>query len=116
MARTLLKNPAIILLGKDYSNKDEATSALDNNTEQLIQNTLDTIFANRTRIVVAHRLSTIVNADMILVVKDGQIIERGKHDALIQQKGAYHQIWNRQIEKESELKPPISLLPKQHRQ
>jgi ATP-binding cassette subfamily B (MDR/TAP) protein 6 len=94
MARTLLKNPSIILL-------DEATSALDNQTEQMIQSTLDNIFANRTRIVVAHRLSTVVNADMILVVKDGSIVEMGRHEELLKSKGTYYQIWNRQIEQEA---------------
>jgi ATP-binding cassette, subfamily B (MDR/TAP), member 6 len=94
MARTLLKDPSIILL-------DEATSALDNQTEQMIQSTLDSIFANRTRIVVAHRLSTVVNADMILVVKDGHIVEKGTHENLLAANGTYHQIWNRQIEQES---------------
>jgi ABC-type transport system involved in Fe-S cluster assembly fused permease/ATPase subunit len=102
MARTLLKNPSIILL-------DEATSALDNQTEQLIQSTLDEIFAHRTRIVVAHRLSTVVNADMILVVKDGHIVEKGRHEQLLAAKGTYHQIWNRQIEQDQELKPPSNV-------
>ena len=88
-ARTLLKNPAIILL-------DEATSSLDNQTEMVIQNTLDKIFAHRTRLVVAHRLTTIVNADMILVINDGQIIEQGTHDDLLESEGEYFRIWHRQ--------------------
>ncbi len=90
IARTLLKNPSIILL-------DEATSALDTQTEVMIQSTLNTVFANRTRIVVAHRLSTIVDADQILVIRDGNIIEQGSHSELLEKQQLYYQMWNRQI-------------------
>jgi ABC-type transport system involved in Fe-S cluster assembly fused permease/ATPase subunit len=71
IARTLLKSPAIVLL-------DEATSALDTQTERNIQAALNKVCANRTTIVVAHRLSTIIHADEILVLKEGEIVERGR--------------------------------------
>ena len=70
IARTILKNPSVILL-------DEATSALDTNTERQIQASLQLLCENRTSIIVAHRLSTIVNVDQIIVLKDGEIAERG---------------------------------------
>ncbi|KAL2911106.1 ATP-binding cassette-type vacuolar membrane transporter Hmt1 [Polyrhizophydium stewartii] len=76
IARTLLKDPAVIVL-------DEATSALDNQTERLIQDSLRTLCADRTTLVVAHRLSTVVDADEILVVRDGRIVERGTHEELL---------------------------------
>jgi ABC-type transport system involved in Fe-S cluster assembly fused permease/ATPase subunit len=68
----------------------------------LIQETLDAAFADRTKLVVAHRLSTIINADMILVVQDGKIIERGKHKDLLAFGGEYYSIWNRQKSERSE--------------
>lgn len=71
IARTLLKAPTIVLL-------DEATSALDTQTERNIQESLNKMCSNRTTIVVAHRLSTIIHADEILVIKDGEIVERGR--------------------------------------
>lgn len=71
IARTLLKSPAVVLL-------DEATSALDTQTERNIQAALNKVCANRTTIVVAHRLSTIIHADEILVLKEGDIVERGR--------------------------------------
>lgn len=91
IARTILKNPAILLL-------DEATSALDSQTEQEIQSAFEEISAGRTTLVIAHRLSTVVKADEILVMDDGHIIERGIHDALIAMGGAYHAMWQRQRE------------------
>lgn len=71
IARTLLKSPAIVLL-------DEATSALDTQTERNIQAALNRVCADRTTIVVAHRLSTVIHADEILVLKEGEIVERGR--------------------------------------
>ena len=82
IARVFLKNPPILIL-------DEATSALDNVTELLIQKSLDELCRGRTTVVVAHRLSTIKNADEIAVVSDGKIIEQGSHEELISQGGAY---------------------------
>eukprot|EP01134_Creolimax_fragrantissima_P005743 CFRG5743T1 len=91
IARTILKNPAVVLL-------DEATSALDTETERAIQTSLNKICKNRTSVVVAHRLSTITKADQILVMKEGQISERGTHSELLVRKGTYFDMWNRQLE------------------
>jgi len=91
IARTILKSPAILLL-------DEATSALDSATEQDIQTALEEISRNRTTIVIAHRLSTIVNANEIIVLDKGAIIERGTHDLLLGQRGAYYEMWQKQKE------------------
>ncbi|XP_056632959.1 ATP-binding cassette sub-family B member 6 [Diorhabda sublineata] len=91
IARTLLKAPAIILL-------DEATSALDTQTERNIQDSLDRMCTNRTTIIVAHRLSTIIHADEILVLQEGEIVERGRHEHLIGQEGVYANMWRQQLE------------------
>lgn len=91
IARTILKNPAILVL-------DEATSALDSHTEQEIQAAFEEISEGRTTVVIAHRLSTVVKADEILVLDDGRIIERGTHDALIAKGGTYTAMWQRQRE------------------
>lgn len=85
IARTILKAPAIVLL-------DEATSALDTQTERNIQSALNKVCANRTTIIVAHRLSTIIHADEILVLDDGVIVERGRHDTLLGQNGMFNEI------------------------
>ena len=82
IARAILKNPPILIL-------DEATSALDTESEHLVQDALDKLMHGRTTLVIAHRLSTIKNADLICVMQDGRIIERGSHDQLIAQQGAY---------------------------
>lgn len=82
IARAILKNPPILIL-------DEATSALDTESEHLVQQALDNLMHGRTTVVIAHRLSTIKNADLICVLQDGKIIERGTHDQLIAQNGAY---------------------------
>lgn len=86
IARVFLKNPAILIL-------DEATAALDNTTEMLIQQSLDELCKGRTTLVVAHRLSTIKNADEIAVVSDGRIAELGKHDELIAKDGLYAELY-----------------------
>ena len=91
IARTLLKNPPILLL-------DEATSALDTHTEREIQSALKTVSQNRTTLVIAHRLSTVIDADEILVLDQGRIVERGRHDDLVARGGAYAAMWNRQKE------------------
>lgn len=91
IARTILKAPSILIL-------DEATSALDTKTERDIQAALDVVSRNRTTVVIAHRLSTVVNADEILVLREGQIAERGNHAVLLAQGGLYAQMWNRQRE------------------
>lgn len=82
IARALLRNPPILIL-------DEATSALDSASEKLVQEALEKIMQNRTTIIIAHRLSTIQHADEIIVLKDGEIIERGTHQKLLEQKGEY---------------------------
>lgn len=91
IARTILKSPFIVLL-------DEATSALDTQTERNIQTALQKVCANRTTIIVAHRLSTIIHADEILVLKDGAIVERGRHEQLLLTKGIYYDMWNQQLQ------------------
>jgi ABC-type multidrug transport system fused ATPase/permease subunit len=85
IARAILKNPTILIL-------DEATSALDSESERLVQEALEKLMEGRTSIVIAHRLSTIRNADQILVMQQGQIIQRGKHEELIAQKGVYSEL------------------------
>jgi ATP-binding cassette subfamily B protein len=89
IARTLLKNPPILIL-------DEATSALDSRTEAAIQETLERIAQNRTTIIIAHRLSTVVGADRIAVLDDGRVAELGTHDELLQRGGLYADLWYRQ--------------------
>ncbi len=91
IARTILKNPPILLL-------DEATSALDTHTEREIQSALKEVSRNRTTLVIAHRLSTVVDADEILVLDQGRIVERGRHGELLAKNGAYAAMWNRQRE------------------
>ncbi|SIP92671.1 ATP-binding cassette, subfamily B [Rhizobium sp. RU35A] len=91
IARTILKAPPILIL-------DEATSALDTTTEQEIQAALDVVSKNRTTLVIAHRLSTVINADEIIVLRAGEIAERGTHAALLAQNGLYASMWSRQRE------------------
>src|SRR6478609_4150389 len=93
IARTILKGPPILVL-------DEATSALDSHTEKEIQDALDRVSRNRTTLVIAHRLSTIVGADEIIVLEQGEIVERGTHYTLLARDGLYASMWNRQREAE----------------
>jgi ATP-binding cassette subfamily B multidrug efflux pump len=97
IARAALANPRILIL-------DEATSSVDTRTERLIQNAFDVLLKGRTSIVIAHRLSTIVNADMILVLNDGQIIERGRHNELMAKQGFYYNLYMSQFKKQEEVK------------
>lgn len=90
-ARAILANPKILVL-------DEATASIDTLTEKAIQDAIFTVIKGRTSFVIAHRLSTIVDADVILVVKDGKIIERGKHAELMQAQGYYYDLYTRQYE------------------
>jgi subfamily B ATP-binding cassette protein MsbA len=90
IARAVLKNPPIMIL-------DEATSALDTESERLVQDALDKLMQNRTSVVIAHRLSTVKNADLICVFHEGEIVERGKHDELIQKDGAYKKLYDLQL-------------------
>ena len=77
---------------------DEATSSVDTRTEALIQKAMDNLMEGRTSFVIAHRLSTIKNADVILVMKDGDIIEQGNHEELLEKNGFYAQLYNSQFE------------------
>jgi subfamily B ATP-binding cassette protein MsbA len=85
IARAVLKNPPILIL-------DEATSALDSESEKLVQEALTNLMKNRTSIVIAHRLSTIQHADEIVVIQNGHIIERGRHEELIVEDGLYKKL------------------------
>ena len=91
IARATVAQPPILIL-------DEATSSVDTRTEQIIQNGMDKLMQGRTSFVIAHRLSTIRNADMILVLENGQIIEQGTHNGLLQQKGRYYELYNTQFD------------------
>ena len=91
IARTILKAPPILML-------DEATSALDSHTEREIQSALDEVSQNRTTVVIAHRLSTVIDADEIIVLEAGRIKERGSHTDLLEQQGLYASMWDRQRE------------------
>ena len=91
IARTILKNPPILIL-------DEATSALDSHTEKEIQSALNEVSRGRTTLTIAHRLSTVINADEIIVLDAGQICERGTHDDLLEKDGRYASMWRRQLE------------------
>src|SRR5512142_3100962 len=95
IARAALANPRILIL-------DEATSSVDTRTERLIQRAFDQLLEGRTSFVIAHRLSTIRNADMILVLKDGEIIERGRHDELLAKEGFYYDLYMSQFKKQEE--------------
>jgi ATP-binding cassette subfamily B protein len=97
IARAILKNPAILIF-------DEATSALDSKSEKAIQAELRSIAQNRTTLIIAHRLSTVVDADQILVMDKGSIVERGAHNELLQLGGLYEQMWN--LQKRVEQEPP----------
>lgn len=89
-ARAIVRNPAIMIL-------DEATSSIDTETEVVIQKAIRDVLKGRTSIIIAHRLSTVVDSDRILVMADGRIIEDGSHSELINAKGAYHKLYMNQF-------------------
>jgi ATP-binding cassette subfamily B protein len=94
IARAILKDPKILIL-------DEATSALDSQSETLIQRALQPLTQHRTTITIAHRLSTVVNSHVILVLSNGKITERGAHEELLQAGGLYQTLWNEQMSKQN---------------
>jgi len=104
IARALLKNPPILIF-------DEATSALDSKTEKAIQAELEQAAVGRTTLVIAHRLSTVMNADEILVLDAGHIVERGSHRQLLEQDGVYAQMWALQQQEESVAPVPVDAQP-----
>ena len=91
IARAAICNPPVLIL-------DEATSSIDTRTEKLIEKGMDRLMENRTVFVIAHRLSTVRNSDAIMVLDQGQIIERGSHDELLEKKGRYYQLYTGQFE------------------
>ena len=93
-ARAVLADPRILIL-------DEATASVDTMTEAKIQAAMESVTAGRTSLMIAHRLSTVRNADLILVVRDGKIVEQGTHTQLLQKKGYYHELYTRQYEDEA---------------
>ena len=95
IARVFLKNPPILIL-------DEATSALDNESEHLVNQSLERLAQGRTTVTIAHRLTTIQNADRILVLSDGKIMEEGSHEELLEKQGMYYQLYMSVQEKTSE--------------
>lgn len=98
IARAILKNPRILIL-------DEATSALDTHSERLIQNSLNSLMEGRTTFAIAHRLSTVLSADLILVVNDGRIVESGKHAELLKEGGLYRKLYDEQFKSEAVAHP-----------
>jgi len=90
IARAILLNPKVLLL-------DEATSALDSQSEELVQEALEHLMQGRTSIVIAHRLTTVKNADCIAVLKNGKVVEIGKHEELVARGGVYFQLIQRQL-------------------
>ena len=93
-ARAILADPRILIL-------DEATASVDTMTEAKIQAAMESVTAGRTSLMIAHRLSTVRNADLILVVKNGRIVEQGTHTELLAKKGYYHELYTRQYEDEA---------------
>ena len=94
IARVFLKNPPVVIF-------DEATSALDTQTEKMVQATLDDLARNRTTIIIAHRLSTVRNADCIYVLDHGRLLESGNHEELIRKKGKYYELYEAQKKKKT---------------
>jgi ATP-binding cassette subfamily B protein len=104
IARAALKDPRILIL-------DEATSSVDTRTERLIQQALEKLLRGRTSFVIAHRLSTIRNADVVLMVSDGQVIERGTHQELLAAKGRYYDLYMSQFQRSEEIDAAVTGTP-----
>ena len=100
IARTLLKNPRILIL-------DDSTSSVDLETEQEIREALERLMENRTTFIIAHRVQSVMNADLILVLEHGRIVQRGQHEDLLQQPGIYRQIYDIQTKIEAELEKEV---------
>jgi len=103
LARTLLRNPSILIL-------DDATSSVDTETESQIREALNNLMANRTTFIIAHRIQTVMIADLILVLDDGRIVQRGSHDELVNQPGIYQQVFNLQAKIEDDLQEELSAI------
>ena len=101
IARTLLKDPRILIL-------DDATSSVDTETESVIREALERLMQGRTTFVIAHRIQSVMNADLILVLDKGRIVQRGTHDQLVAQEGIYRQIYDRQVHIEGELEKELA--------
>jgi ATP-binding cassette, subfamily B, bacterial len=101
VARTLLKNPRILIL-------DDSTSSVDLETEAEIREALQNLMKNRTTFIIAHRIQSLMNADMILVMDKGRIVQRGKHEELIREEGIYAKIYEIQTSIEAELEKEIT--------
>jgi len=103
IARALLMNPRILIL-------DDSTSSVDTQTERLIQRALINLMKGRTTFVIAHRLSTVHRADLILVMEGGRIVERGKHIELLALKGLYRQIYELQLQEQERFREDMELI------
>ena len=101
IARTLLKNPPILIL-------DDSTSSVDTETEANIREALSKLMNNRTTFIIAHRIQSVMNADLILVLDKGEIVQRGTHEELVSQPGIYQQIYDLQARIETELEKEIA--------
>jgi len=101
IARTLLKNPRILIL-------DDSTSSVDTETEAEIRAAMETLMKNRTTFIIAHRIQSIMNADLILVMDQGRIIQSGQHETLVSQPGMYRDIYDIQTRIEAELEKEIA--------
>ncbi len=103
IARAMLKDAPILLL-------DEATSALDSEAERIVQTALRRLMRGRTTVVIAHRLSTVIGADLIAVIEHGQVVETGTHRALLARGGSYAQLYERQFADQGATAPPVEVV------